>query len=260
MAGHAEPGGEAAQLRLHDGGDDHRSVRRPASPARDRSCRLHTRASSQRRAEHALSLRPLQEQERLQPLFSMLVQELLTLAYEKASVDGPLDPPLLLLLDEAANIAPIPNLDAIASTAAGQGIQLVSVFHDMAQVGTVYGRRAATIVNNHRAKLLGIGISDLETLSWVSRVTGAAEVDQRSQSTGEQGRRSVTHGEAYRDLTPANVVREREPGSALLIYHNLPPAKIDLRLWFEDESLSRLQALDEPEETGESRVRANALL
>jgi type IV secretory pathway TraG/TraD family ATPase VirD4 len=190
---------------------------------------------------------PLQEQERLQPLFSMLVQELLTLAYEKASVDGPLDPPLLLLLDEAANIAPIPNLDAIASTAAGQGIQLASFFHDMTQVATVYGRRAPTVVNNHRAKLVGIGISDLETLTWISRVTGAAEVDQRSQSTGEQGRRSVTQGETYRDLTPANVVREREPGSALLIYHNLPPAKIDLRLWFEDEGLRQLQAANDAE-------------
>lgn len=187
---------------------------------------------------------PLQEQDRLRAVFAALAQEFLTHAYEKASADGghPLDPAALLLLDEAANIAPVPNLDTIASTAAGQGIQLVSVFHDMAQVRTVYGERSATIVNNHWARLLGIGISDIETLSWVARVSGATEVDQRSRSTGEQGRRSVTEGETYRDLTPANVVRERDPGSALLIYHNLPPAKLDLRLWFEDRDLRRLQA------------------
>lgn len=185
---------------------------------------------------------PLQEQERLRPLFSMLVQELLTYAYEKAAVDGPLDPPLFLLLDEAANIAPIPNLDTIAATAAAQGIQLMSIFHDMTQVKTVYGRRAATAINNHRAKMVGIGITDLETLSWVSQVAGATEVDQRSRSTGDQGRRSVTEGETYRDLTPANVVREQDPGSALLVYHNLPVAKLDLRLWFEDKALQKLQA------------------
>lgn len=191
---------------------------------------------------------PLQEQERLRAVFSALTQEFLTHAYEKASADGghPLDPAALLLLDEAANIAPLPNLDTIASTAAGQGIQLVSVFHDMAQVRTVYGERTATAINNHWAKLVGIGISDLETLSWVSQVTGATEVDQRSRSTGEQGRRSVTEGETYRDITPANVVREREPGSALLVYHNLPPAKLDLRLWFEDKNLRRLQAAEGP--------------
>lgn len=186
---------------------------------------------------------PLQEQERLRPMFSMLVQELLNHAYERAAREGgPFDPPLLLLLDEAANIAPIPGLDGIASTAAGQGIQLVSVFHDMAQVGTVYGRRAATIVNNHRAKLFGTGISDPETLDYVSRVAGAAEFEQRSRSTGERGRRSETEGKTYRDLAPANVVREPDSGSALLIYHNLPPARIALRLCFHHHPIGELAA------------------
>jgi type IV secretion system protein VirD4 len=189
---------------------------------------------------------PLQEQERLRAVFSALTQEFLVHAYEKASAGGGqlLEPAALLLLDEAANIAPLATLDTVASTAASLGIQLVTVFQDMAQIRTVYGDRSPTIVNNHWAKLLGIGLSDPETLSWVSRVTGATEVDQRSRSTGDQGRRSVTEGETYRDLTPANVVRERDPGSALLIYHNLPPAKLDLRLWFEDKPLRRLQAAE----------------
>ncbi len=177
---------------------------------------------------------PLQEQERLRPMFSMIVQELLSFAYEHtAREDKPLDPPLLLLLDEAANIAPIPHLDAIASTRAGQGIQLLSVFQDMAQVSTVYGQRAATIVNNHRAKLFGTGVSDPETLDYISRVAGAAEFEQRTRNTGERGRRSETEGQTYRDLAPSNLVREREPGSALLMYHNLPLARVELRLWFE---------------------------
>jgi len=195
---------------------------------------------------------PLQEQERLRPMFSMIVQELLSYAYERAAADGPLDPPLLLLLDEAANIAPIPDLDAIASTGAGQGIQLLSVFQDMAQVATVYGQRASTIVNNHRAKLFGTGISDPDTLDYISRVAGVAEFEQRSRNTGERGRRSETQGNTYRDLAPANVVRERDPGSALLMYHNLPLAKIGLRLWFEDRKLKELKN----ESTDSKRVRA----
>jgi len=184
---------------------------------------------------------PKHEQERLRTLFSTIVQELMAVAYESAAVNGPLDPPLLLLLDEAANIAPIPNLDEIASTGAGQGIQLLSVFQDMAQVSTRYGRRAATIVNNHRAKLFGTGISDAETLSYVSRIVGPGEFEQRSRNTGERGRRSQTEGETYRDLAPANVVRERDPGTALLIYGHLPPAKIRLRPWFEDKRLMKLR-------------------
>jgi type IV secretory pathway TraG/TraD family ATPase VirD4 len=51
----------------------------------------------------------------------------------------------LIVLDEAANIAPVPDLDVIASTGAGQGIQLVTVFQDLVQGTAVYGGRAKTI-------------------------------------------------------------------------------------------------------------------
>jgi type IV secretion system protein VirD4 len=185
---------------------------------------------------------PLQEQERLRTIFSMLVQELLAVVYETVAATGkPLDPPLLLLLDECANIAPIPNLAEIASTGAGQGVQLLSIFQDMAQVSSRYGRRASTIVNNHRAKVFGAGISDPETLSYVSRIAGAGEFEQRSRSTGEKGRHSQTEGDTYRDLAPANVVRERSPGTGLLVYGHLPPAKIKLRPWYEDDELRKLR-------------------
>jgi type IV secretion system protein VirD4 len=184
---------------------------------------------------------PLHEQERLRTVFSMLVQELLAVVYETAAATGkPLDPPLLLLLDECANIAPIPNLAEIASTGAGQGVQLLSVFQDMAQVSSRYGRAASTIVNNHRAKVFGTGISDADTLSYVSRVLGAGEFEQRSRSTGEKGRSSQTEGDTYRDLAPANLIRERQPGTGLLVYGHLPPAKIRLRPWFEEKSLREL--------------------
>jgi type IV secretion system protein VirD4 len=184
---------------------------------------------------------PLDEQERLCPVFSAIVQELVAFAYRRAALDGPLDPSLLLLLDEAANTAPFPGLDAVASTGVSQGLQVLSIFQDMTQLGTVFGRRAPTIVNNHRGKWFGVGISDPETLSYISRVSGVAEFEQRSRNTGERGRRSQTEGETYRDLAPANVVRERELATALLLYHNLPLAKIDLRLWFEDRGLMDLQ-------------------
>lgn len=184
---------------------------------------------------------PNHEQERLRVVFSMIVQELLAVVYESAAINKkPLDPPLLVLLDEAANVAPIPNLDQVASTGSGQGIQLLSIFQDMRQVETLYGRRAATIVNNHAAEVFGIGISDTGTLDHVSRLVGAGQFEQRSRNTGERGRRSVTEGETYRDLAPASVVRQRDPGTALLIYKHLPPTKISLRLWFEDRHLQRL--------------------
>lgn len=201
------------------------------------------------RAEHLLDgsshtaylCAPAHEQRRLQPLFATLIQEIVAHAYERASETGrPIDPPLLLVLDECANIAPLRELATLASTGAGQGIQLVSVFQDMAQINAVYGRdRAPTIVSNHRAKVILSGIADAQTLDYVARLLGDEEVQSVSSTSGAEGRRSKTESTAYRSLAPANVLREMRPGSGLLVYGHLAPARIALRPWFQDRQLRR---------------------
>lgn len=187
---------------------------------------------------------PAHEQRRLQPLFATLVQEIVAGAYERSAETGkPLDPPLLVVLDECANIAPLRELATLASTGAGQGIQLVSVFQDMAQINAVYGRdRAPTIVSNHRAKVILSGIADAQTLDYVGRLLGDEEIRQTSSTTGAEGRRSTTHSVAYRNIAPANVLREMQPGRGLLVYGHLAPARISLRPWFEDRRLRKLAA------------------
>lgn len=183
------------------------------------------------------------EQRRLRPLFATLIQEIVAAVYDRATATGaPLDPPLLIVLDEAANIAPLRDLDTLASTAAGQGIQLVSVFQDLAQIKDRWGTRAATIVNNHRAKIIGAGISDPETLDYVARVLGDEEVRQVSSTAGREGHGSTTESSTYRALAPANLVRENQPGTGLLVYGHLPPAQLELRPWFADRALQRLAA------------------
>ena len=184
---------------------------------------------------------PAHEQERLRTLFAAMISELVSVVYEIAAQTGkPIDPPLLIVLDEAANTAPVPALDVIASTGAGQGIQLVTVFQDLAQVQSRYGRRAPTIINNHRAKVFATGIGDPDTLSYIRQVTGDGEFRQRSETAGDKGRASATEGSTYRDLAPANVVREAKPGSALLVYGHLPAARLSLRPWFQEPELREL--------------------
>lgn len=185
---------------------------------------------------------PAHEQKRLRPLFSMIVREVVAVAYEASAATGrPLNPPLLIVLDEAANVAPISNLDELASSGAGQGIQLLSVFQDMAQVISRYGpQRARTIVNNHRAKLFGSGTSDLETLDYARRVVGAGEFRERTHTNQQRDRRSTTEATIYRDLVPPNLLREAGPGSAVLLYGHLPPARVTLRPWHADRRLRAL--------------------
>lgn len=186
---------------------------------------------------------PAHEQQRLRPLFATLVQQILAAVYERASMTGrPLDPPLLVVLDEAANIAPIRDLDTLASTAAGQGIQLLSVFQDLAQMRERWGERALTILNNHRAKIVGAGTSDPETLEYVSRVLGDEEIRQVSATAGQEGHASTTESTTFRSLAPPHLLRQAESGSGVLIYGNLPPARLALRPWFRDRALRELAA------------------
>lgn len=182
---------------------------------------------------------PSHEQRRLRPLFETLLQSVINHAFEHSSRSGrPLDPPLLVVLDEAANIAPLRDLDTLASTAASHGIQLVSVFQDLAQISTRYGERAQTVVNNHRAKIVLSGISDTQTLEYASRLLGDEEVMQSSVTRGAYGSRSTTESMAMRSIAPANVLRSIRPGEGVLVYGHLPAARIRLRPWFREKSLS----------------------
>lgn len=177
------------------------------------------------------------EQRRLRPLFETLLHTVVSYAFEHASKEGPLDPPLLVVLDEAANIAPLRDLDSLASTAASHGIQLVSVFQDLAQISTRYGERAQTVVNNHRGKILLSGISDTQTLEYAWRLLGDEEVLQSSVTRGAQGARSTTESTTLRSLAPAHVLRSIRPGEGILVYGHLPPARLTLRPWFEEKVL-----------------------
>ncbi|HMC52397.1 MAG TPA: type IV secretory system conjugative DNA transfer family protein [Acidimicrobiales bacterium] len=189
---------------------------------------------------HSLYLcAPSHEQDRLQPLFATVVHHVLTTAFEQASVGGVLDPPLLVVLDEAANVAPLANLDGLAATAAGHGVQLVTVWQDLAQVEARYGARAATVVNNHRAKVVLSGVSDPATLDHVSRLMGDEEIFSASRTVDASGASSTTESPSLRRLAPADALRRIPPGEAVLVYGHLPPAHLRLRPWFREPELSR---------------------
>jgi type IV secretion system protein VirD4 len=181
---------------------------------------------------------PAHEQRRLRPLFSALVDQVVRAVYERCSATGcPLDPPLLMVLDEAAAIAPLEDLDGLAATGAGQGVQLVTVWRDLAQITARYGSRAASVVNNHRAKIILSGLSDPGTLDQVSSLLGDAPNPESSTTTDAEGARSTTDSTLYRRLAPVDAIRRIQPGQGLLLYGHLPPARLALRPWFAEPAL-----------------------
>jgi type IV secretion system protein VirD4 len=182
---------------------------------------------------------PAHDQQRLTPLFVSVVREVIEHVFDRVTRTGqPLDPPLLMVLDEAANIAPLSDLDALASTAAGHGVQLVTIWHDLAQINARYGPRATTVVNNHRSKLFLSGISDPATLDYASHLIGDEEVVLPATTHGGAGGSSTTHSPTVRRLAPPDGLRRISPGQGVLVYGDLPPARLRLRTWFDDPYLA----------------------
>jgi type IV secretory pathway TraG/TraD family ATPase VirD4 len=171
----------------------------------------------------------------LRPILIALLSELLDQAYETAnsSPGRRLPQPLLVCLDELGNAVPLPNLAELASTAASHNIQLISIFHDVAQARERYGQQALTVINNHRARMLMSGVADMETLRYFSELVGDEEVKDRSERDAPIRRRP---------LAPADELRQIKPEHSLLIYGALRPATLKLRLYFKDRRLRGLAA------------------
>jgi type IV secretion system protein VirD4 len=173
---------------------------------------------------------PAHDQRRLRALFATLVAQVVTEAYRRAMAEGKgLDPPLLVVLDEAANVAPLAELDVLASTAAGHGVQLVTVWQDLAQLNARYGQKGASVVNNHRAKVFMSGIADPGTLEHASQLAGEEDRRVRSTTVDHYGSASTTDASTPRRLVPPDALRRLEPGTAMLLYAHLPPARLALR-------------------------------
>ena len=187
---------------------------------------------------------PAHEQERLRPVFVAVLRCILEGAVARASRAGRLDPPLLVVLDEAANIAPLADLDALASTASSHGVQLVTVWQDFAQIEARYGGRAATVVNNHRAKLVCSGVADPTTLEQVSRLIGDEQQPVETLTVDRAGAASTTRGRAERRLAPAATLRRIEPGEAVLLYGHLAPVRLALRPYYAAGELRRRAGLE----------------
>jgi type IV secretion system protein VirD4 len=171
------------------------------------------------------------EQARLRPVLTVLIQQAIRAAYDEANRrGGTLEAPCLVLLDEAGNIAPLRDLPGYASTARSHGITFVSIWQDLAQIKSIYGERAQTVLNNHRAKLFGAGIADDPTLEYVSRLIGDERRTEVNRSGDLHGpRRSVSEHTSWRRLAPVDAIRRLRTGQGILVYGSIPPVWLRLR-------------------------------
>jgi type IV secretion system protein VirD4 len=206
---------------------------------------------------------PAHEQRRLGPLSVALVQDVIELAYERSRNRGaPMDPALLVVLDDAASSAVLPQLDLYAATAGGHGVQLVTCFRHLGQIKARYDDRAEAVFANHAAKVILSGVSDPETLALLSHlledeaIRHLATPAALAKATRDGGDGEAARPARPRSASPAEALRWISPGHGVLLYGHLPPAYITLRPWFRDR---QLQAMVTPTEGRSPRGARRAL-
>lgn len=190
-----------------------------------------------------LMVTPQSEVDRFTPYFTALISSLVHAAEEEAARSGgPVSPRLLLALDEAGNVFRYPRLPHLLTTARGNGVQLLLAYHDLAQIEHLFGGRnvARTVVSNAKMRVLLPGVGDVETLRYFSDLLGHTRVSLGSSQTGPDGRRSRSSSEQRESLAPLHVLQQLPDGEAVVLYQNLPPARVRLRRWFADKDLRRL--------------------
>lgn len=188
---------------------------------------------------------PNAEGDRFAPYFTALLSAIIHNAETRAAeYGGPLEPRLLLALDEAGNVFRYPRLPHVLTTARGNGIQLLLIYHDLAQVEHLYGGRevARTVMSNAKMRMLLPGVGDLDTLRYWSDLIGQTRTETTGITTGYDGKRSRSRNEHSDHLAPLHKLQQLPRGQAVLLYENLPPTRIRLLPWYTDPRFRHLQA------------------
>lgn len=153
------------------------------------------------------------------PLVAALADQLLQHAISAATgeVSGRLDPPLVAVLDEAANIVPLSDLPNLYSHLGSRGIVPVGILQSWPQGERVWGREGMRALwGASTVKLVGAGLDDAQLLGDVSRLAGEQPVEQVGWQRGAQ-HHSTSGSTTWRPALPVDEIRALPDGHALLL-------------------------------------------
>ncbi len=154
----------------------------------------------------------------------------------RAAATGRLGPPVVLALDELANIAPLPDLPSMVSEGGGQGVLTLACLQDLSQARARWGAEAAGFLSLFGTKVILPGIGDLTTLEHVSRLAGEVDVLQPSTSRSpwwgpSRGAATVTWAPHRQRRLPPNAVNQLPAGYAVVLTGREPPSRVATVPW-----------------------------
>jgi type IV secretory pathway TraG/TraD family ATPase VirD4 len=154
---------------------------------------------------------PRGEQRHYEPLFRGALR--MVLEEQQRRVEKGSARRLLMVLDEAATVASLEELDQLAATVSGLDVTLVTVIQDFAQLVARWGPRAATIVNNHTTRVVLAGLSDATVGSYLPELVATTPESKHVP------------------------LRLRPRGTAAVVAGGQPVFTVRLRPWWKDRRL-----------------------
>jgi type IV secretory pathway TraG/TraD family ATPase VirD4 len=164
---------------------------------------------------------------------------------------GRLDPPMVLVLDEAANICKISDLPDLYSHLGSRGIIPVTILQSYEQGESVWGTQGmAALWGSATKKLIGAGVDSPRLTRDLAVLVGHHDVPVRSVSVGD-GRASEQISWQRRLILEAADIRSIATGTALMLASGTRPALLDLEPWNARPDAARIDA---------ARLRAEAAI
>jgi type IV secretory pathway TraG/TraD family ATPase VirD4 len=167
------------------------------------------------------------------PLVAALTDAIMRAAIEEAErAGGRLDPPGVVVLDEAANVCRIADLPDLYSHLGSRGVIPMTILQSYTQGKRVWGEIGMdTLWSAATVKIVGAGIDDARVAEDLSRLVGEEDVDVRSTSWGEGRYSRQTSTRRQRILDPADV-RALPRGTAILLSTGARAALLQLQPWY----------------------------
>ncbi len=167
-------------------------------------------------------------------LVAALIEDVIDAARRLASSSPGqrLDPPVALILDEAANY-PLPSLPSLMSEGGGSGITTIAVLQSLSQARDRWGREAAgSIWDSAIVKIVLGGSGNADDLADLSRLIGEKQTTEWSHTMqpGQAGR-SASSSTRWRPILEPSEIRRLPIGHGLLLLRSAQPMMMRLHPW-----------------------------
>lgn len=178
-------------------------------------------------------------------LVAALVEDIVEVARRQAalSAGARLDPPLALVLDEIANISPLPSLPTLMAEGGGTGITTVPILQSLAQAREKWGDDAAgAIWDASIVKIVLGGGSNTRDLQDLSTLLGERDEFTDSVTMGASGDRSSQRSIRRVPILPPEKIRTLPFGTGIILLRSAPPIMTALRPWTKRTDAPQLRA------------------